>query len=218
MAFLLVLGALDHAKIITVSLLWSIWLDGILLLMTLGVVYFARRAIWLCLLRAAFLGILLLSMGTSGLILTAEVMPPGSGAFLALGAAAVFAVCVVLARVNWTVPYWKLTFAQNTARKIDLQTGVYSVTTEWATRPGESLSHRHFIFSLIPLGGTFLILLSQSLASTPWQDALIGTLSLGMFAGAAACEAETYFAYKLLELERQIGKPIVMDGYQRENA
>jgi membrane-associated HD superfamily phosphohydrolase len=216
--FFLVLAGLLHGNLVKVNLLWSLWAAGTLALLTVCIVYFARRAIWLCLCRSMFLAVFMLSLGIATLLAAIEALAFPASVLLATSALIFLVVCTVVVHVKRTVPYWRLTFAQNTAKKIDLRNGVFFVTTEWAGYPGGKTSkaqHDLIAYSLAPIGAGLGIVISRGFAGTPWLHTFFGAAAFGIFGIAAFSDSEAYFAYKLLELERQIGKPIVMDGYQK---
>jgi predicted neutral ceramidase superfamily lipid hydrolase len=217
--FLLLVAALRHDKIMAVSWFSLLWVAAISMSLVLCVVYFARRAAWLCLFRSAFLAMFMLPFAGACLLGAMDVLNFDDSLSLAIAALAFFIVCVYLFHTRRTVPYWRLTLAQNTAKKIDLKSGVFSVTTEWAPFPGDELtkSGRNFlVYGLGPVGALLGITFSKGFAGTPWGDVMFAVLAFCLLGIAAFSDTEAYFAYKLLELERQIGRPIVMDGYQKE--
>jgi hypothetical protein len=209
--------ALNPRSTIPVDFLWVLWLAGILLVCILCVVYIARRAIWLCLFRSVLLAVFMLTFVTVLLLAATEALSFDATLWLVGSEFAFFIVCSALVHFKRTIPYWRLTFAQNTARKIDLRKGVFSVATQWAGYPGSvTLAQRRLIYGLGPIAGALGMMLYRAVLGPSWDHVLAGAGSFVLLVGAAFWGSEAYHAYKLLELERQIGKPIVMDGYQEE--
>jgi hypothetical protein len=215
LVFSLLLSELQRENIIKVDFLWLIWPTIVLMLVTLWVVYFAQRAVWLCVFRSASLAIFMGTFAVTLFLVPMSAMTFGWRIATALAAVAFLAACTVLFHVKRTVPYWTSTFRQNTMHKIDLHTGVFSVVHEWAPYPGEARISRMRIFNYaVGFGSVSGALLTQALKGTPWILEFLGIAGFLMLGIAGLAGSEAYHAYKLLELERQIGKPIVMDGYQ----
>jgi hypothetical protein len=163
------------------------------------------------------LAVFMLTFAAVLLLLGTEGFSSNATVWLVCSAVAFFILCTLLIFFKRTVPYWRLTFAQNTARKIDLRRGVFSVTTEWARRQGSATpGQRRLIYGLVPIAGALVVMMYKSVLGSSWDHVFFGAGSFVMLAGAAGWSSEAYHVYKLLELERQIGRPIVMDGYQEE--
>jgi hypothetical protein len=215
---LLLLGVLNDGHWTPVSWLWLLWLGVLLVGLTIVVVYFVRRAFWVCFSRSAFVLAFALPIGGGSVLGAFEGLAFDDRLMLVFMALAAFGLTAYLFHIKRTVPYWRLTFAINTAGKIDLENGVFSVSREWAGFPNEkNLSQRdrfHYSLALGGLGSPLGLWLSRNFSGTSLHYVIMGVIALFFFGYAGFFASEAYFAYQLLRLEREIGKPIVMDGYQ----
>jgi hypothetical protein len=216
---LLVIGGLDKANIAEIDYSWILWIAAAGTAATLSVVYLARRAVWLCLFRSAFCGLYLLSFGAACLFIAMEVLGFQDRLFLAFCALVSFAMSTYWVHTKRTVPYWQLTFALNTGKKIDLRNGVFDVATEWAMFPGSGVTtafKNFFAYQVGPIAAGLAAMVAPSVAGTSGYYLFMEAGGLFLIGVAGFFDSELYFARKLRELERRIGKPIVMDGYQTE--
>ena len=188
------------------------------LALMLAMVFVVRRAVWLCVYRSAGVLMIFLPIGFALLLSAANIFGRHKDVVFALlaGGLLVFVVSASLLHFKTTAPYWQYALPGNTRYKIDLEKGVFDVTVDWAQSPDrrERYSAWMSVFALIPIvagltAGAFLSGPAES-----WEGIFISLLGYALIAVAGFFEAEAYFAYKLLELERKIAKPIVMNGYQ----
>ena len=200
-----------EATYVFLAILTGIIVGGILL------IYSARRGIWVCLYRAAILLIGLGNLSAGALYYTLGFSPKDSydspidqvSTFALLLAVALAVVAYFLL---WIKPYWRDTYDLNLRRKkIDIQNGLYSVTTRWATR-GSSLSNPNMIASvLVPIfAGVGVVVARTSNSQFLWM--LIPGLFL-LWAALAMSLIEIYNALQIRGIEKEIGRPLLIDAY-----
>src|SRR5215510_6958697 len=194
MAFFLLLGGLKHENIMKVDFLWLLWLASCLLLLMLWVVYFARRALWLCVFRSASLAAFMGTFAIAGSLPAMNAMTFGLRVETIFAAMAYLAACAVLFHLKRTVPYWELTLPQNTMHKINLHTGVFSVGADWAPFPGEARISRWQIFGYVaPIGSLLGLWASRALSGTPLMVEFIGVLGFLLFGLDGLSGSKAYF-------------------------
>lgn len=195
---------------------WSILI--VIILTGLLLIYAARRGVWVCWYRAM---ILFTGLGAGSVV----------GLYIALGQSDKFqpngpdldpvAVGTILAMVAlavipyyflWIRPYWRNTYDLNVQRKkIDLDNGTYSVTTRWAIRGTKPGATGALISAGVPFAAGLGVLLVRS--EEPQFLVLLVPALLLLWLAASMSLIEIYNGVQLRRIEKQIGRPLIIDAY-----
>ena len=202
-----------EAKYVFLVVLSGIVIGGMLL------TYLARRGIWVCLYRAAILFVGFGNLSLSALYFTLGFSPKTGYAspvdhmsMLVLFAAVLLAVAGYF--LLWVRPYWRDTYELNLRRrKIDREKGLYSVTTRWAMRSSSSSNSKVIASAVIPVSAGMGIALARS-SDSQYLWMLIPSLFF-LWLAIAMSSIEIYNAVQIWKIEKQIGRPLLIDAYVR---
>lgn len=195
---------------------WSILL--VIVLTGLLLIYAARRAVWVCLYRAMYLFTGIGSVSVGGLYLSLGLSDryksdgPDLDPVAVVTMLAMVFLAVILYFFLWIRPYWRDTYELNVRRKkIDLDNGRYSATTQWATRGKKSAATSALISAGIPIGAGLGVLLARS--DGPQFLILMVPSMFLLWLAFAMSLIEIYNAVQLLRIEKTIGRQLIIDAY-----
>lgn len=201
------------AKYVFIGVLAAVVLGGLLQ------TYLARRAIWTCLYRAFILFIGFGNLSVSALYYALGLSPKNGFDSPLDRLSLVVLLSAVLVAVGayfflWIKPYWRDTYDLNLRRKkIDLQNGLYSVTTRWAMRGGSTAKSKIVAGAAVPIfAGLGVVFARTGGAQYAWF--LIPGLFLLWLAFAMSL-IEIYNAVQIRTIGKEIGRPLLIDAYVR---
>ena len=202
-----------EATYVFFGILAGIILGGMLL------IYSARRGIWVCLYRAGCLFIGFGNLSLSALYYSLGFSPKYSYdsptdrvTLLVLLLAVLLAVAAYF--LLWIRPYWRDTYDLNLRRKkIDLQNGLYSVTTRWAMRGSSSSTSKIIAGSAVPIFAGLGVAFSRA-SSSEFLWMLIPSLFL-LWLALVMGLIEIYNALQIRKIEKEIDRPLLIDAYVR---
>ena len=112
----------------------------------------------------------------------------------------------------WIQPHWRDTTEWRMRYKINLEQGLFSVVNHWGRRGVESAGTARLMGLAIPAGFAFSLLVTKS----GYYGFVLFLGLLGSFFTVIVTLFDGFYLYQLLQMERKIGRKIIIDAYADE--
>lgn len=215
-AAILVLGFIVYGWVVLDSSP-RLWVMILIFLATASILFIfrIRRGIWLPLWRTFMLVFLFSLLGGSVLYIYGGVLPENTRTIVFIATVIISLLGSAVYHLMWTIPHWRDTYEVNTHRKINLERGLFSVTIDWARRQPISAGFKSKWLPLLISAGIGLAAILKYYGDV--QALVLSAIGILMFWAAFAMGlTELYNAYKLWQIERQIGQSLIIDAYAKE--
>jgi len=218
-----VLAGLALCGVFSVAMWFNLTTEWLLLMATMStgglvLIFFARRGIWLSLWRGVIHLVGYTILGVTGLYGGARYLPEDARQFIYLSSTLIVVTVGVIYHIKNNMPYWRDTYNSNARYKIDLDKGLIDMTMSWARRRGQM--HVGTGGAAVVWAMPFILLgVSLSKMVSTWgMGGNLFPIILGIFMwslGVGFSLSEFYYAYKIFQMEKQIGRPLIMKGFEQ---